>query len=507
MRTRKALVNMLYSLFSYALLLIFGIIIRRFLLQQFDTEIVGYEGIIADLFSYVALADFGLDALFNYRLYEAFAKDDKDRVNKLSNMYRTLWNFLGIIVMVICTILFFSLNSIFAGKVNNWDIFKINFILYSLSSLSTYFLGYWRSILTACQKEYKAIKVETILNFISFAIKLIVLLFTKNFVLYLLVNTFFILLSKLIVYLISKKEFTYYQPVKTSLSEFKKEGMLKECSQLIMIKTADVVNWSSTNLFISLLLNVNNATLYFNYAIIGSAIWSAIANFIRPIKSTLADLIYKESKEDSYNFYKVMDVGCFFLAVVILIGYATVFQSAIIFFFGEQYLLPLSFVYAYSFLYYFAAKSEATNLFRECFGDYKMESIFSFIAIITAFVLLVFLSKQFGVAGIILSTMISYLIIWHARKIIVISKFYNLSLIESWFNELLYVLLAASELFICIKITAFIPMNFIGMLIRGMISIILPTLINMIIFRKSQFMDTLKTYILNFISSRGNKNE
>ena len=502
MRTRKALVNMLYSLFSYALLLIFGIIIRRFLLQQFNTEIVGYEGIIADMFSYVALADFGLDALFNYRLYEAFAKDDKERVNKLSNMYRTLWNSLGLIVMIICIILFFSLNSIFKGKVNNWDVFKINFILYSLSSLSTYFLGYWRSILTACQKEYKAIRIETILNFIGFGTKLIVLIFTKNFVLYLLVNTAFILLNKLIVYLISKKEFSYFKKEKTTLSEFKKEGMLKECSQLIMIKTADVVNWSSTNLFISLLLNVNSATLYFNYAIIGSAIWSAIANFIRPIKSTLADLIYKESKEDSYNFYKVMDVGCFFLGVIILIGYATVFQSAIIFFFGEEYLLPLSFVYAYAFLYYFAAKSEATNLFRECFGDYKMESIFSFIAIVTAFILLIVLSKQLGVAGIIISTILSYLIIWHARKVIVISKFYNLSLLKSWLNELLYVILAAVELFICIKITDFIPLNFIGMMLRGIISVIVPTIINLIIFRKSQFMDTLKTYALNFISNR-----
>ena len=499
MRTKKALINMFWSLFSYALLLAFGIIIRRFLLQQFDTEIVGYEGIIADMFSYVALADFGLDALFNYRLYEAFARDDKERVNRLSNMYRTLWNSLGMIVMIICIILFFSLNTIFTGKVNNWDVFKINFILYSLSSLSTYFLGYWRSILTACQQEYKAIRIETVLNFVGFATKLIVLITTRNFVLYLLVNTAFILLSKLIVYLISKKEFSYFRPEKTTLSEFKEEGMLKECSQLIMIKTADVVNWSSTNLFISLLLNVNTATLYFNYAIIGSAIWSAIANFIRPIKSTLADLIYKESKEDSYNFYKVMDVGCFFLAVIILIGYATVFQPAIIFFFGEEYLLPLSFVYAYAFLYYVAAKSEATNLFRECFGDYKMESIFSFIAIVVAFGLLVFLSGKLGVAGIIISTIISYMIIWHARKVIVISKFYDLSLLRSWLNELLFVLLGAIELFICIKITDFISMNFIGMLLRGMISIIVPTLINLIIFRKSQFIDTLKSYALKII--------
>ena len=124
MRTKKAMVNMFYSLFSYVLLLIFGIIIRRFLLQQFDTEIVGYEGIIADMFSYVALADFGLDALFNYRLYEAFAKDDKERVNKLSNMYRILWNFLGMIVMIISIILFFSLNGIFTNKVNNWKVFN-----------------------------------------------------------------------------------------------------------------------------------------------------------------------------------------------------------------------------------------------------------------------------------------------------------------------------------------------------------------------------------------------
>ena len=82
MRTRKALINMLWSLFSYGLLLIFGIFIRRFLLQQFETEIIGYEGVIADIFSFIALADFGLDSLFNYRLYKAFAEEFLRREEK-----------------------------------------------------------------------------------------------------------------------------------------------------------------------------------------------------------------------------------------------------------------------------------------------------------------------------------------------------------------------------------------------------------------------------------------
>ena len=495
MRTRKALINMLYSFFSYALLLIFGIIIRRFLLQSFDTEIVGYEGVIADMFSFIALADFGLDSLFNYRLYEAFAKDDNDRINKLSNMYRTLWNSLGSLVSFICIVLFFILPYIFAGKISNWTVFRINFILYSLSALSTYFFGYWRSILTASQQEYKAIRIETIINFVGFVLKLLVLIFTRNFVLYLLVNTSLLILSKILVYLISKKEFSYVKKEKTSFSEFKDEGMLKETSQLIMIKTADVVNWSSANLFISLLLNVNTAALYFNYAIIGSAVWSAIANFLRPIKSTLADMIYKEEKEVSYSFFKVIDVACFFLGTILLSSYTIVFEPAIIFFFGSKFLLPMEFVIAYSLLYYFAAKSEATNCFRECFGDYKTESVFSFVAIIVAISVSIVLSKLIGLPGIIIATICSYLIIWHSRKMIVIKKFYNLSLLKSWLNELLFVLLALAELGLCYFISKYLPVDFFGMILRGVVGVVLPTIINIIIFRKSQFIDMLKNFV------------
>lgn len=498
MRTRKALVNMLWSLFSYALLLIIGIVLRRFLLLQFDTEIIGYEGIIADIFSFIALADFGLDSLFNYRFYKAFAEDDEDRINQLANMYKRLWNILGIIVFFTCVILYFVLPLIYGDKIAYWNIFKISFALYALSVLSTYFFGYWRTILTASQKEYKAIKVETIINFSSFAFKSAALLGLRSYILYLIMNSFFIILSKIVVAFISKREFPFYHYEKTSLSKFAEEGMMAECPQLIMIKTADVVNWSSANLFTSLLIDVRSAAMYSNYAIIGGAVWSAIVSFLRPIRSTLADMIYKEEKEVSFAFYKMMDMACFFIATIILACYSVVFQPAITFFFGDEFLLPASFVYAYAFLYYLAAKSEATNSFRECFGDYKTESVLSFFAIIVMIFISTMMSRYIGVGGIMIGTAVSYLLIWHSRKIILIKKFYGYPLIRSWLIELAYALLAVVELLMTGLITIHISYGFVGMLIRGVIGVCVPTAINALIFRDSDLMKT----VINFINTK-----
>ena len=489
---------MLWSLFSYALLLIFGIFLRRFLLQQFETEIIGYEGVIADIFSFIALADFGLDSLFNYRLYQAFAKEDKDRINKLANMYKLLWNLLGVAVMAMCVVLYISLPLIFKGKINNWPIFRISFILYALSVLSTYFLGYWRTILTASQKEYKAIRIETVINFVAFGCKALSLLIFKNYVLYLVLNAFFIILSKALVYFISKKEFSFFHSEKTDFSEFTAEGMIAEGPQLIMIKTADVVNWSSANLFTSLLINVSTAAMYSNYAIIGGAVWSAIASFLRPIRSTLADMLYKEEKDVSFAFYKTMDLACFFLATIMLVCYSVVFQPAIIFFFGEEFLLPMSFVYAYAFLYYLAAKSEATNSFRECFGDYKTESIFSLIAVLVMIVISTILSRLVGVGGIMISISVSYIVIWHSRKIILMKKFFKHSLLRSWLIEAAYLLLATIELVITVVLTKNISTSFMGMLIRAIIGVLIPTSINIILFRNSDLMKT----VINFIKSK-----
>ena len=497
MRTKKALTNMLWSLFSYALLLFFGIVLRRLLLQNFDTEVIGYEGVIADMFSFIALADFGLDSLFNYRLYEAFAGNDNNRINKLSNMYKKLWNTLGFIVFAICTVLYFFLPNIFEGKINNWGIFRINFVLYAISVLSTYFLGYWRTILTASQKEYKAVKVETTINFVAFFLKLVSLLLFKDFILYLIINVLCILLSKFLIYIVTKKEFSFFHKVDVDASEFIDEGMISECPQLIMIKTADVVNWSSTNLFTSLLINIKTSALFMNYSIIGSAVWSAIASFLRPIRSTLADMIYKEDKEETFEFFKIMDLACFFIATIILVCYSVVFQPAIKMFFGEEYLLSSTFVYVYAVLYYFAAKTEATNSFRECLGDYKEESIYSFFAVITVIVLSYLLSKKLGLSGIILSTIISYLIVLHSRKNVLIKKFYNHSLLESWSSELMYFLLALIELSIAVLFTNKLSLDFFDMIIRGIIGVLVPTIINVIVFRKSRLLDMVINTVKN----------
>ena len=57
MRTQKALRNILTSVGSYLFLLVLGLVVRRLLLHRFDTELVGYDSLLSNIFAWISLKE------------------------------------------------------------------------------------------------------------------------------------------------------------------------------------------------------------------------------------------------------------------------------------------------------------------------------------------------------------------------------------------------------------------------------------------------------------------
>ena len=197
MRTEKAFKNVITSVGSHLLILVLGLLTRRLLLQEFETELVGYEALLSSIFSIVAIADFGSDGLFVYRFYTAFAKEDRQEIGRLLGMYRTLCAGIGCAIAAGLTVVYFLLPVIFAGKVTLWREFRLMYGLYAVSNISSYFLSYRRSLFIASQQEYQAVRVETAVHILLMIAKAVLLLTAPSFLLYLLFTSITTVISQL----------------------------------------------------------------------------------------------------------------------------------------------------------------------------------------------------------------------------------------------------------------------------------------------------------------------
>ena len=486
MRTKSALKNVIVSVGSYGFLLIVGLLLRKLLLDNFDVELVAYEGLLSNIFSLLAIADMNVGGLFGYRMFKAFADQDETRINQLTSMFRMMYRVIGFLMILVCGVIFLLLQVIFAGKVTMWGYFRAMYLIYAVSAVSTYFFGYWGTLLLAGQKDYQAVAIRTTIQFITQMLRVVILWTTKNFLLYLFISGLSDLLIQLLIAYRAKKVYPNVKIVKVHWDEYRKEGFFTEMRQLLAIKFSTVVMDSTDSMLITFLVDIRSAALYANYCLIGSRVLTIFTRLIAPAQATMADLINKESKGDSYKVYRTLDLSCFFLASVLFVCFTVVFQPAITVFFGGDLLLPFGFVIAYAVQNYINMKLQAVVQFRGCFGEYRTEKKYSLIGTAVNLLVSILLAKIMGITGIVLGTIIAKLFFWMSDFIIVDKKFFGRSIVARWGIEIAFLLLAFAELGITQLVTKQIPYTLWGMFLCGIIGVTIPTLVNLLLFYRTE---------------------
>ena len=266
------------------------------------------------------------------------------------------------------------------------------------------------------------------------------------------------------------------------------------------VKFANTVNNSTDGILITLLVQVRDVALYGNYILIGDNLGKLITKLIVPLRASIADKVYREAKSDSWELYRMIDLCCWFLSSMFFVGYVTVFQRAITVFFGADFLLPSSFVLAYALNTYMGIRSQATVAFRECFGEYGVERIYSVLGMFINLIFSVIFSRWFGITGIMLGTVAASFCLWHSRLLIVDKRFFNRSLVKAWGREVLFLLLAFAELFLASRITLLVPETVLGMLLCCCVAVIVPTAVNLVLFFRTKAFHQMLWHIRIIIS-------
>ena len=180
MRKRSVLKNIISKWIGTLLLMMLRFIARRVFVGSFGDELLGLNGLLQNVISMLSLLELGVGSAIYYSLYEPLAKGDTQKISAIMQLYRKIYKYIGIAIMVIGVMILPFVNIFISTEIDITTVRCAYFILLSDAALS-YFLSYSRNIFNADQKEFFCTNTDTVFGLITVLCQIVVTLITGNF--------------------------------------------------------------------------------------------------------------------------------------------------------------------------------------------------------------------------------------------------------------------------------------------------------------------------------------
>lgn len=480
---------------SYFLLAVIALFIRKIFLENLPIELLGYEGLFGNVFALLSLTDLGIEALILYRMFPAFAKDDKNEINKLMSVYKFLYRFVSGGILAFGILLIPFLKHIVSGNSLNWKYVYGIYGVQLIITLCTYFLAYKRLMFVVSQREYECTKVDTIVSLLFNLLKVIVLIVFKSYLLYLFCNLGTNIVSNIIISKRVEKNFEYFDcNQKVSLENIRALGLGYDLKNNVVQKVCGTIYGGTDNIVISMFLGIGQVGLLSNYSLLQSYVTNFMTKMLKPFQASIGNYIYSNDKEKGYEMFRMFDYISFLMASVISICYFILFNPFITLWLGENYLFDMVFVMAFAVNQYILWNHQFVCYYRYSFGKYELDKVPIFLAAFLNVVLSILLCKPLGTAGVMIGTVIGHLGMWFGRVRVVYTEYINESVVEYIKRQIARLVLWAAELAVVYGLCNGIAISPLGIVLRLIICILVPTCINFLLFIKTLEMKNIISY-------------
>lgn len=489
MRANNSLKNAVVAAIMNVVTILVGFIAQKIFITTLGNEYLGINGLFSNVLSMLAVVELGFGSAIVYHLYKPIAENDKKQVNILMKFYKRTYNIIALIIFVlgICILPFIKY---IIGEVTISDNVYFLFFLALIDIVASYLLTYKRSILYADQKTYITNIVH--IGYVIFmnVAEIMFLLAFHNYVLYLIIKIIFRVLENLVITAIANKRYPFItKKIDDNLDINIKNDIYKKVKGLLFHRIGGSLVLGTDNIIISKLFGVVAVGLYSNYNMVINAVTNLFGQVFSSITATVGNLLIENNKIKSYQVYKnVLFVNSWlynFAGICIL----CLMEPFVSIWLGDEYLLSYSILIVLVINFYIQGMRKTNSVFKEAAGifyeDRFVPLIESFINIVASIVL----AKIFGLIGVFLGTILSSLALFlYSYPIFVYKRLFNRKYSEFIKEHLKYLIISiiitviTSLLINCINVSNLI----LQLIINALICIIVPNIIYIIIFRKSE---------------------
>ena len=466
-RTKMSVRNAVATMVDRGVGLLLSFISRTFFLKLLSAEYLGLGGLFGNVFSVISLCELGFGAAITQSLYKPIAQNDEIQVSRIINYYSKIYKRVCVVSIVLSLAFLPFVPCIATKSIPN---IQGIYLLFAFHNCIGYLFAPKRMLLVCDQHQYVVTGIRIVFNILVFVMQTLLLITTKNYVLYLSARIFMLALEGTVTDYVSGKKYAF---LKSGIypDEKYKSRLFVKVKSLLLHKIGANLTHSTDSILISVYLGLESMGKYSNYALVAGSVITLIDIVIGSVSASVGNLSASTDSEKNISVLRRLFYINFALLTLFSCVLLNTLNPFIRLWIGEEYLFNMATVAIIISSFYFSCIRDPVQVFLNAYGIFEKSGYMTLCRAAVNFVLSVLFVKNYGIAGVFLGTAISAATVPLWCEPLFLYKFGFKCSVKPFMREMFFLigvsfLACAFSFLLCSSL----PETFYGILLRSFIS-------------------------------------
>ncbi|MBO5424403.1 MAG: polysaccharide biosynthesis protein, partial [Lachnospiraceae bacterium] len=257
-RVENASRNVIFGILLKGYQVILPFIIRTVMLYYMGIEYLGLNSLFGSILWVLNLAELGVGSAMVYSMYQPIIDKDAEQICALLKLYRTYYRVIGGIIAVVGLAItpfipyLIKSDAEVPGDVSIYVVYLLNLFC---TVISYWLFAYKNSLLVAHQRNDISSKVTIATNTILYGAQILIIIFLKDYYIYLIASIVTQIINNIIVAYCAKKMYPEYEPAGELDKETRKK-ITQRIKDLFTMKLGNVIVSTADSIIISIFLGL-----------------------------------------------------------------------------------------------------------------------------------------------------------------------------------------------------------------------------------------------------------
>lgn len=495
-RVRQAEKNIFFGYLGNIMIMIMGFLQRTVFIMVLDRTLLGVNSLYTDILSVLSLAELGIGSALNYSLYKPVAENNLEKIKSYMRLYKRAYlaiagviTVVGIALIPLLPYLIKDSKGIDGGEL------VLYYLIFLFNTVITYFVAYKYSLANAQQRNYIQTNIATITKIITVFAQIIILLVTKNFLLFLLTQSVVELIQKIFVSVYFNKLYPYLREHNVrKLDREETDVVVRKTKALMFHKIGDVARMSTDSIIITYFMDVGWVGIVGNYMMILTYAINFIGVIFNSVISGFGNLVATESKERQYAMFKVYRFAACWLYGFAAVGFWLLLTPLITgIWLNESWGLGQAVLTLMLVDLYFKGGRTVLVNFKIAAGVFEQDKYLPLFQGAVNLALSIIGIQYIGLAGVYVGTVVSGVLANLIQPVIVYRDCFSMKAWTYFKDSAKYigVIVGIVLLMIPIKAVVMVQVNMLSFIVTAVIITFVYNTVFFLLFRKTQEFDYL----------------
>ncbi|WEG11499.1 hypothetical protein PU629_15225 [Pullulanibacillus sp. KACC 23026] len=450
-------------------------------------QYLGVNGLLTNVLAMLALVEGGVGSSIVFYLYRALATNNQYKIKALIRLYKKTYILLSIIITFLGIMLYPFLH--YFLKSESMPHIGVVYFLFIASNIVGYLNAHKVALIYADQKGYILTRINFLFSLFSMISKIVILLVTKSYIFYLAFDLLIFIVQNLCNGRLINNRYTFLKTKETTkISEEEQKGIIRNVKALFLHNLGSYIVFGTDNLLISYFIGVKTVGIYSNYIMIINQLSAFMTPILGSMGASIGNLIATEDENKTYSIFKVTYFVNFWVYSVATVFLFNLLDPFISWWLGKQFLLDQTTFYLILFNFYLTGLRGSISAFKDKSGVFLQDRYVPLIEGAINLVASIILVKDMGLSGIFLGTTISTLVtVFWVVPYLTYKHVFKRSSLSYYLTYSFYTILSIISIFLtklicqhCVK-----GSDFFTLIEKGIISLIIPSVLYLFLFFKS----------------------